>query len=369
MQNLIRAITDTLYPHEKIIIQTDMNTGQEQATIIFNDIDDVPDDPVIFLPDAFSIENARLLLQDDKHAAFVKNNVVYLLFFANEKHPHCGDYTEKVLKQALPSAIQYAHDYREEIFKKAYTSAVSLRVREYQERLDDNESKIETKARELLELRRKIHTDRSALKALEGTRGQWNRKAEREFQHLRTLVPNLYKEINLEDGQLAAFTHPVSIFFEGHNYHLGSYKVIIDFESGNLTIDNLTDKLDEYDHPHIDHGVGCLGNISDGVIRLLGELELFGALQMIHTFLYSYNSGNAFINIEKWEPEYNEENRYEVCHVENRSYQCVECGDRDCPFYDDAFEDCFEDSTLDDCINCSYQCELGRNRIRRNQEP
>lgn len=368
MQNLIQAVIDTLYPHEKIIIQSEMNSGKEQATVIYTNVDDVPDDPVIFLPDSFSIKGARPLLHEGKQMALVKNNVVYLLFFANEKHPQCGDYLEKVLKQALPSAIQYAYDYREEIFKKAYTSAVSFRVREYQERLDENEREIEIKARELLELRRKIHTDRSALKVLEGTRGQWNRNAEREFQHLRKLVPNLYKEITLEDGQLAAFTHPVSIYFEGYNYQLGSYKVTIDFDSGNLTIDNLTDKFDEYDHPHIDHGVGCLGNLSDGVIRMLAEMELFGALQMIHTFLHSYNSGNAFINIEKWDPEYDEENRYEVCRIENRGYQCVECGDSDCPFYDDAFEDCFEDSTLDDCINCSYQCELGRNRIRRNQE-
>ena len=41
-------------------------------------------------------------------------------------------------------------------------------------------------------------------------------------------------------------------------------------------------------------GKPCLGNIGNGVIRMLAEFELFGALQIIHKFLHSYNPHSPY---------------------------------------------------------------------------
>ena len=184
------------------------------------------------------------------------------------------------------------------------TSAIEHRIKEFKSNIETNEDEAKNHEQEALNMRNRIVTDKEALKALDGTKGQWIHRAEDEFDHLQHLVPSLYKKISLNENELIALTYPIDIEFDGAEFDLGDFEVKIGLQDAGLTIHNLTHQVHGYDHPHVNDGSACLGNISTGIIKMLAEFEFFGALQMIHTFLHSYNSDSPYLTIEHWDPNY-----------------------------------------------------------------
>ncbi len=318
--------------------------------------------------EAYKLEQAKEIVHENICVALTKGSAIYLLFDVSELSQ---PFLEFILKQVFLSAIQFAQEKRTHRFKVAFANAVDNKVKEYKRNIEQNEDDAEEKEEELLELRRKVVADKYAMQVIDGTVGQWKQKAEAEYDRIMKLIPNLYKLIELDGEDLYAHTHYVEITHKRQTYEIGEFEVRINLSTGNLKISNLTKRLDDtYDHPHIIDGSSCLGNIGKGIIKMLAEFELFGVLQLVHSFLHSYNPNSPYKKIEFWDPDYEdeEEDRYETCHEGSYGYTCVECGDRECPFYDQAYDDCFENSELDDCINCEYQCNLGRERIRRHNE-
>jgi hypothetical protein len=312
---------------------------------------------------AYNYEHEGLIL------ARLVGSTIYFLFSANgELEPIVGS----VLQALVPKAKEAAEKSQLKQFKNAVSSAIEKRVDEYKDRIEENEEEAQKLERQIQNIQRQITTDKQAYKALDGTKGQWKKKAEREFEYLQRLTENLYESIRVDGVKVIAKTSDVSINFDGSTYDIGEFEIKIDLPTGDLDIKNLTHEVDGYDHPHISDGKPCLGNIGNGVIRMLAEFELFGALQIIHKFLHSYNSDSPYLKIERWDPDYEDDNRknYDSCRDDNSGYACVECGGEDgnCPFYDEAFEVCLEHSSVDECTHCDYQCHMGRQRIQREQE-
>jgi hypothetical protein len=382
MQHLIKDIYEKLSPVNFLdVIETDERAGSkeytpEHVTVVYSDnicngkgyhFYEFEDERVKHNPEFFKIELANAFALDSIPMALVKGTVVYLLFEVSDKSQK---FLETVLRSLLPSLIERAEEKRKHNFKVALSKAIDDKLTEYKSDIAKNETDADDKEQDLLEIRRKIAADKCAAQALDGTVGQWKQKAEQEYEHLMKLVPNLYNSICVEDGVLIARTHFIDIRHNNFLYEIGEFEVRIVLATGELVISNQTNKVHGYDHPHIDSGAACLGNIGRGIIRMLAEFELFGALQVIHTFLNSYNSESPYKKIEYWDPDFegDEDDRYENCHEDNTGYACVECGDHNCPFYDQAFEVCFENSSLQDCIECEYQCRLGRQRIKEHEE-
>ncbi len=320
--------------------------------------------PDIFTSDkAYNHEHEGLIL------ARLIGSSIYFLFSANDELEPVVD---SVLQVLIPKAKEAAEKSQLKQFKNAVSSAIETRVKEYRKRIEENEEESQNLERQLQNLHRQINTDTQAFSALDGTKGQWKKKAEREFDYLQRLTENLYESIRIDGDKLIAKTSEVSINYDGSSYEIGEFEVRIDLPSGDLDIQNLTHEVDGYQHPHISDGKPCLGNIGSGVIRMLAEFELFGALQIIHKFLHSYNPHSPFHKIEYWNPDHEDENRknYEDCRDDNSGYACVECGGEDgnCPFYDEAFEVCMENSSLEECTRCDYQCHMGRQRIQRQRQ-
>ena len=300
--------------------------------------------------------------------ARIVGSTIYFLFSANDE---LEAIVNALLQVLIPKAKEVADKSQLKQFKNAVSSAIESRVREYKDRIKENEEESQNLEQQLLNLYRQIDTDTQAFNALDGTKGQWKKKALREFAYLHRLTDSLYKSIRVDGEKLIATTADVSINYEGSTYDIGEFEVKIDLPTGDLDIKNLTHEVDGYEHPHISGGKPCLGNIGNGVIRMLAEFELFGALQIIHKFLHSYNSQSPYHKIEHWDPDYVDDNQrnYESCRDNNSGYACVECGGEDgnCPFYDEAYEVCLENSSIDECTNCEYQCHSGRQRIQRQQ--
>ena len=318
-------------------------------------------------PDIFAEEGSLNYVHNGLILARYKAGNIYLLFSLLDENE---ELLESILKNIIPKAIETLKEKKEHNFKQAVSSAIESRVDEYKDRIQSNNSECENLQDQIRTTRLQIETDTQALTALNGTKGQWKVKAEKEYRNLFHLIPNMYSAFKIEDDKLIASTNEVCITYDCYEYVIGEFDIHIDLKTGDLKIHNTTNKVSGYDHPHINKGNPCLGNIADGLIRMITEFELFGALQMIYNYLHSYNPDSVYNKIEFWNPDYedNESGRYESCHEDNSGYNCVECGDGDCPFYENAYEDCNEYASLEDCIDCHYQCSFGRERIKEHKE-
>jgi hypothetical protein len=315
--------------------------------------------------DIFPIEGSEIFKIDSTPLARIHGTVIYLLF-----EPGSEAFLRFVLTSVIQQPMELVKEKRKQNFKNAFSNAIEVRVKEFKDNIEINEDDAQTKERELKDLYKKIEVDKRALISLEGTKGEWKQKGGTEYEQLRKLVPNLYSSIYVSDNTLVALTHLVEITYNRSRYDIGEFEIRIKLDTGDVTISNQTNKVDdEYDHPHIFNGVACLGNIGKGILRMLAEFELFGTLQVIHTFLHSYNPDSPHKKIEFWDPDYEdeEENRYDRCRENNSGYACVECGDSDCPFYEEAFNDCSEDADYNQCRRCDYLCRLGKERIKREE--
>jgi hypothetical protein len=98
---------------------------------------------------------------------------------------------------------------------------------------------------------------------------------------------------------LRIITRPIRAEHNGKRYYLGTFQIDLLY-SGEITIHNLTSRHGYYDHPHIWNGKPCLGNIRQGLAKLIGELQLATASEIILDFLKTTNSKDWHISIEHW---------------------------------------------------------------------
>ena len=380
MEGLLWNIINELFEDQAInVVQSEDGTPmndlpQDHVNIVYTVLskdfhyESVNDVRIKHSQEIFRVELSIDHTYDDITLARLKGSTIYLLFSWNEGAELL---LEAILQYLVPKAKEAIANSLIRQFKTSISSAIEARVQEYRDRIKQNNEEAADMERQILNLRRQIHTDSQALEALDGTKGQWIQKAVKGFDALQHLIPNYYEGIRIDEGTLIAKTHEVSIAYCGCSYDMGVFEVKITLATGDLEIANLTHKVDGYQHPHISDGRPCLGNIGKGVIRMLAEFELFGALQMIHSFLHSYNEDSPYHSIEHWDPNHEDEedSRYSNCREDNSGYACVECGGEggDCPFYDEAFEVCVENFFFVDCNNCEFQCRLGRQRIERHR--
>lgn len=304
---------------------------------------------------------------DTEDLIYRDGNKIYLQFLVDELPIDAAD---KLLLPAFTEAIKETSELQSRQFQENISAAVERRLSESRQNIRTNEDNAQRLEAELLSTYRQLASDRKAIEALDQTKYKWKQTAERDYSSILKLVPSHYKRIEILVNEIRAYTHTIYIVYEGSEYLIGDFCVMIEPATGMLTINNLTNRLeDRFDHPHIDDGHPCLGNAEPGILKMLSELELFGVLEAVYMFLQSYNSDSPYITIEHYDPNYeDDDDKYNRCHEDNSGFDCVRCGDNSCPFYDDAFEDCNEGSTYEDCAHCEYLCHYGRRRIREHEE-
>ena len=96
------------------------------------------------------------------------------------------------------------------------------------------------------------------------------------------------EDVGVNDSALQVFTEPIVIEYGFRRYRLGRYRLDLYFD-GRLFIQNLTDRYDTYDHPHVESGRPCLGNIQDWVQRLLAQREFTAATEVLLQYLRTVN--------------------------------------------------------------------------------
>ncbi len=102
-------------------------------------------------------------------------------------------------------------------------------------------------------------------------------------------------------SRLHVLTHPLRLESEGSTYNLGEYRILLDL-AGDVRIESISrlGPKPHWDHPHIQDGLPCLGNLREGVLKLMARYELALATQVLMDFLSTYNADTAYCPIEGW---------------------------------------------------------------------
>lgn len=171
-------------------------------------------------------------------------------------------------------------------------------------RLSYLEAEIESLNENLAEFSRRITADsrrlvkyQRELGSLEGE--ELNDAVDFGDEYDRIRAYPLVHDLTVEDDRLVVTTIPLTTDYEEERINLGRFALEINL-NGDVRITNLTRKLWDFDHPHIRDGNPCLGNIQDGVAKLIGAYQLAAATQVLIDFLQLVNPREWVVSVEFW---------------------------------------------------------------------
>lgn len=247
-----------------------------------------------------------VVLEETPVARLGPNWLVMFMWHLQEQRT---DLACKLIDRHIPRLCRaYRHEQRDALIE-SLGSCVQERRRELQSSIRDDNYELERLSLQVMRLSRKLETDRQVLGLFERS-PEWIRgRANRTICDLTKLVPAVYTGFRFDGEAVIGTTHPIDLEYDGCTYHFESFEVEVNLRQGKVFISGGTER-NGYVHPHVSDEKSniCWGNIGHLVNRLAGELDLFGLFQLVHQFLNSYNSSDPFQRIEKWDPDWVEDN-------------------------------------------------------------
>lgn len=144
---------------------------------------------------------------------------------------------------------------------------------------------------------RHLQACRRRLRQLRGELIEGEVNVNRELDRLHEL-PDV-ADVTASAVGLRILTRPIQGEHRGKLHALGTFQIDLSY-NGEITIRNLTSRHGFYDHPHIWDGNPCLGNVREGLSKLIGELQLVGASEVLLDFLKTINPKDWHISVEHW---------------------------------------------------------------------
>ncbi|MBI2874470.1 MAG: hypothetical protein HYY09_05245 [Firmicutes bacterium] len=119
-----------------------------------------------------------------------------------------------------------------------------------------------------------------------------------------TLSQPEVRSLDWKDEALVVETTPVILLdaSSGRRHLVGPMRVTISLDGG-IVINNLenTGARPYWDHPHVQNGLPCLGNLKPGLLKLIGQLELSLAVRLLLDFLAVYDPETAYGPLDLWQ--------------------------------------------------------------------
>jgi hypothetical protein len=180
---------------------------------------------------------------------------------------------------------------------------------------DVSGSEIEALANRLQELERDLRTSGRQMHSLERRLTLAERRLT-DLGHLQASEEALVRDfdrlvglpgvtdVEVRDGVLRVFTDAIAVNYGGRQYRMGRFRLDLHFD-GRVFLRNLTDRYETYDHPHVENGRACLGNIQEWMQRLLGQREFVAACEVLLHYLRTVNPGDWRKAVTFW-PEVGE---------------------------------------------------------------
>ena len=238
--------------------------------------------------------------------------------------------------------------------------------------LSENKDEIEEKQNDIEKLLKRNHELYLLIRGYErNTDVQLEKKAGQLADDIYQMAPTVFKKVELTADRLLARTYPVEIEYDEWKYNLGSYDISIWFIGNSIEISSLNGiKHQGYPHPHVDtDDHPCLGNIHNIVHKLLINGDYSNLLNLLNQFVRSYNDDNPFVKIERWDPDYEEDDKdYQGCYENSSSSDCIYCDDEACPYWASRFDNCYELADRDRCVRCGAECPYHDEAVRECRE-
>jgi hypothetical protein len=246
-----------------------------------------------------------VILHDVRVARVSKQFIIFRILPTNKA---ASDLARHVLDQYLPRMCRdYRHAMRDQLVG-SITECVKDRKKELESSVREDSFELERMSLQMMQMARKLETDRQILRLFEKAPDWIKARATRTFVDLMKLVPGTYASFRIQDDSVVGVTHDITIEHEGTDYHFDQYEVEVDLRQGKVFIGRGSN-INGYVHPHVteERSNICWGNVAHLVERLVAELDLFGLFQLIDTFLKTYNPNDPYQRIEKWNPDWQDE--------------------------------------------------------------
>jgi hypothetical protein len=190
--------------------------------------------------------------------------------------------------------------------RQAYVAACLHDVERERVRLRDQletrRAELNRVSTELRNLSRELHMGRRKLATLEAEAVEQRARFERDYDELLEL-PGV-RRVEAVGSMIRVLTEPVTIEHEGHRYRIGEFAIELGLDFGVRIVNlNNTSWTTGWDHPHVQGGYPCLGNLKEGVEMLLGEFQLVPLVSLLLQFLESYDRVSAYGPITLWKRE------------------------------------------------------------------
>jgi len=269
---------------------------------------------------------------------------------------------EAVFSQAMPVLVNNIQSYNWQRESDEYVrmklALIDRSMAEWRGEIHSNQGAIEDKTFEIMGLVTRNERLREGMKVFEeSTRMTHKRRAAEEHEAFVGMMKSgAVRDIEVLDSEILFTTGTAIIEHDGYRFEFGPFRVGLDLHRGKVTISptEAAHVQNGYAHPHVsDSGSPCLGNMAPVIAKALGMGDLVGALTTILEFLRSYNPHDAYQRIERWDPEWeDDDDRFESCYDNSSTHDCAVCGEEGCPFRDGAEARCYEFVELSDCIAC-----------------
>ena len=202
-----------------------------------------------------------------------------------------GDAEEKS-KRALAHAVKKGFKQRLDK-EKIQLQAAKDTVKQYLKGIVDCERKALTAGKMITALNNNLSDIPSAI--------------EKTWLELKKMEgSSMYNSISFMKTGLKAITTPITIKHNKNAYDMGKFEITVNF-NGEVEMKSLTGGINGHDHPHVNRGRPCWGNMAGTLPKLIGFSEFDVALVMVHTFLCNYDAGNPYQSIDSWPKKKEEE--------------------------------------------------------------
>jgi hypothetical protein len=205
-----------------------------------------------------------------------------------------------------PATTSAAADETQADPRAAYVAACLHDVERERVRLRDQletrRTELNRVSTELRNLSRELHLGRRKLATLESEAVEQRARFERDYEELLEL-PGV-RRVEAVGSMIRVLTEPVFIENEGQRYRIGEFAIELGLDFGVRIVNlNNTSWATGWDHPHVQGGYPCLGNLKEGVEMLLGEFQLVPLVSLLLQFLESYDRVSAYGPITLWKRE------------------------------------------------------------------
>jgi hypothetical protein len=167
------------------------------------------------------------------------------------------------------------------------------------EELETRQERLTLLSHELRSVSRALHHTRRRLEVVQQVAAADRDQLARDYDELLTL-PGV-RSVEPDGACVRVLTDTIVIEYEGDRIPIGEFALELDLERG-IKVVNLrnTSPKSGWDHPHVQAGQPCLGNLREGFEKLLGECTLVPLVAMLLQFLETYTPSTAYCSIDLW---------------------------------------------------------------------